>query len=206
MDDKKGKAKKEALSTRQNRNDSLFYATIPLVLCYEGGYVDDPIDRGGRTNMGVTQKFLNTYRKNAGVTVSYIEDLTREDAIKLYKAEWDMRGFGLLDNADVAKLVYDFSVNSGAHTAIVSLQKTLNKKGYNLVEDGYIGNKTNQAVNAVDEKWLKRELQKSRAEHCDSIVDKHPEQKRFIKGWFNRINDIGKKMGCNTIFKSRHLC
>lgn len=42
-------------------------------------------------------------------------------------------------------------------------------------------------------KWLKKELLKSRAEHCDGIVDKNPEQKRFIKGWFYRINDNGKK-------------
>ena len=123
----------------------------------------------------------------------------------MYKAEWDSRGFGLLDNTDVMKLVYDFSVNSGPNTAIVNLQKVLNKKGYNLKEDGYIGDKTNQAVNSVDEKWLKTELQKSRAEHCDGIVDRNPEQTRFIKGWFNRINDIGNKFGCDTIFKSRHL-
>lgn len=38
----------------------------------------------------------------------------------------------------------------------------------------------------------------------DSIVDRNPEQKRFINGWFNRINDIGNKFGCDTIFKSRH--
>ncbi len=65
------------------------------------------------------------------------------------------------------------------------------------------GGRTNQAVNAVDEKWLKRELQKSRAEHCDGIVDRRPEQKRFIDGWFYRINDIGNRFGCDTIFKSR---
>ena len=103
-------------------------------------------------------------------------------------------------NGDSLKI----SVNSGPSTAIRSLQKVLNKKGYNLKEDGYIGDKTNQAVNSVDEKWLKKELQKSRAEHCDSIVDKNPNQERYIKGWFKRINDIGNKFGCDTIFKSRH--
>lgn len=175
-----------------------------MVMHYEGGFVDDPIDRGGRTNMGITQKFLDTYKRKAGINVDDVKDLTKKDAIALYKAEWDRRGFGLLDNTDVLKLVYDFSVNSGPQTAIVYLQKILNKKGHKLTEDGYIGTKTNQAVNAVDEKWLKRELQKSRAEHCDGIVDRRPEQKRFIDGWFYRINDIGNKFGCDTIFKSRH--
>ena len=175
-----------------------------MVMHYEGGFVDDPIDRGGKTNLGITQRFLDTYKEKAGVNVTDVKDLTKKDAMALYKAEWDSRGFGLLDNTDVMKLVYDFSVNSGPQTAIVSLQKALNQKGYNLVEDGYIGNKTNQAVKEVDEKWLKREFQKLRAEHCDGIVDKHPEQQRFINGWFYRINDIGNKLGCDTIFKSRH--
>ena len=204
MNDELEKNNRGSLAKQKHRSDSLFYATIPLVLHYEGGFVDDPIDRGGKTNMGITQKILDTYKKKAGINVTDVKDLTKKDAMALYKAEWDSRGFGLLDNTDVMKLVYDFSVNSGPQTAIVSLQKALNKKGYNLVEDGYIGDKTNQAVNSVDEKWLKTELQKSRAEHCDGIVDRNPEQKRFINGWFNRINDIGNKFGCDTIFKSRH--
>lgn len=204
MNDELEKNNRGSLAKQKHRSDSLFYATIPIVLHYEGGYVNDKFDRGGETNMGITQKFLDTYKKKAGVNVDNVKNLTKSDAVKLYKAEWDSRGFGLLDNENVMKLVYDFSVNSGPQTAIVSLQKALNKKGYNLVEDGYIGNKTNQAVNAVDEKWLKKELQKSRAEHCDKIVDKFPEQKRFINGWFNRINDVGNKFGCDTIFRSRH--
>lgn len=202
--DELGKKDKSSLAKQKHRSDSLFYATIPTILHYEGGYVNDKFDRGGETNMGITQPFLDTYKKKAGVNVDNVKNLTKSDAIKLYKAEWDSRGFGLLDNTDVMKLVYDFSVNSGPSTAIRSLQKVLNKKGCNLKMDGYIGDKTNQAVNAVDEKWLKKELQKSRAEHCDSIVDEHPEQKRFVNGWFNRINDIGNKFGCETILKSRH--
>ena len=203
--DELGKGNKDSLSKQEHRSDSLFYATIPMVLHYEGGYVNDPLDKGGKTNYGITQKFLGAYKKKANVNVSDVKDLTKKDAIDLYKAEWNTRGFGLLDNTDVMKLVYDFAVNSGPQTAIVNLQKVLNKKGHNLIEDGYIGNKTNQAVNAVDDKWLKKELQKSRANHCDGIVDRNPEQKRFIKGWFYRINDIGNKLGCDTIFKNRHL-
>ncbi len=78
-------------------------------------------------------------------------------------------------------------------------------KTNNVYVDGYIGEQTNKAVNSVDEKWLIKEIQKARAEHCDNIVDKHPNQRVFIQGWFNRINDIGRKCGCDTICESRHL-
>lgn len=196
---------KDSKAKEQQHGDILFYSTIPVVLKYEGGYVDNPNDRGGKTNMGVTQGFLHSYKERAGVTADDVTELTKDDALKLYKAHWDAFGFGKLDNPDVTGLVYDFSVNSGAGTAIKYLQKALNKKGHNLVVDGYIGEKTNNAVNAVDEEWLKREIQKSRAEHCDRIVDKDPTQQVFIKGWFRRINEVGNKYGCDATFNSRHI-
>lgn len=178
---------------------------MPNTLSYEGGLIDDPFDRGGRTNMGITQGFLNTYKNKAGVKANSVDDITIEDAIELYKAEWDTYGCGLLDNTDVMRLIHDFSVNSGPKVAISKMQKILNKRGSDLKTDGYIGVKTNNAVNSVDEKWLKKEIQKSRAEHCDRIVEKYPEQLRFIGGWFNHINDIGEKCGCDTILKSKHF-
>ena len=189
----------------QQRSDSLFYSTIPLVLKYEGGFTDNPNDRGGRTNMGVTQGFLDTYKERAGVSVDDVRHLKEEDAIELYRTEWNIYGFGKLDNSNVMKLVYDFAVNSGPLVAIKYLQRILNGKGKKLAVDGYIGENTNRAANSVDEKWLVREIQKSRAEHCDRIVGQDPKQREFIKGWFNRINDIGKKCGCDTVFRSRYL-
>ena len=192
-------------NTKKQRSDSLFYNTIPTTLNYEGGFVNDSRDRGGMTNMGITQNFLNTYKNKAGIDVDNVKHLTNKDAIKLYKAEWDTYGFGFLDNTNVMKLIHDFSVHSGPYIAITNLQHILNKKGHDLIPDGYIGEKTNNAVNSVDEKWLKNEIQKYRAQHCDNIVDRHPEQKYFIKGWFNRINDISRKCGCDTIFKSKHF-
>ena len=192
-------------SKQQQRSDALFYSTIPVVLKYEGGFTDNPNDRGGRTNMGITQRFLDTYKERARVNVDDVRHLKKEDVIELYRTEWNIYGFGKLDNSNVMKIVYDFSVNSGPQVAIKYMQRILNKKGKNLAVDGYIGENTNRAVNSVDEKWLVREILKARAEHCDRIVDKEPKQREFIKGWFKRINDIGKKSGCDTVFKSRHL-
>lgn len=195
----------DSISKEQQRSDSLFFSTLPMVLRYEGGLVNNPKDRGGKTNLGITKGFLNTYKKKSGVKVDDVEKLTQGDAVKLYKAEWDIFGFGKLDNTDVMKLIYDFSVNSGPKTAIKYLQQSLNKKGHNLQVDGYIGKKTNDAVNAVDEQWLKDDIQKARAEHYDAIVDNDSEQKEFIIGWFNRLNDIGRKYGTGIKLRSRHL-
>ena len=33
-----------------------FDSCLPLILVFEGGYTNDPTDRGGATNKGITQK------------------------------------------------------------------------------------------------------------------------------------------------------
>lgn len=57
--DELGKNNRGSLAKEKHRSDSLFYATIPIVLHYEGGYVNDKFDRGGETNMGITQMVEN---------------------------------------------------------------------------------------------------------------------------------------------------
>ena len=90
-----------ATTEQQQRSNSLFYSTIPLILKYEGGFSDNPNDRGGKTNMGVTQGFLDTYKERAGVSVDDVRHLKEEDAIELYRTEWNIYGFGKLDNSNV---------------------------------------------------------------------------------------------------------
>ena len=127
--DELGKKDKSSLAKQKHRSDSLFYATIPLVLHYEGGFVDDPIDRGGKTNMGITQKFLDTYKRTAGVNVADVKDLTKKDAINLYKAEWDSRGFGLLDNTDVMNLFMIFLLIQVHKQQLFLCRRLLTRKG-----------------------------------------------------------------------------
>lgn len=69
-------ARNKSLSKDWQRSDSLFYSTLPMVLRYEGGFVNNPKDRGGKTNMGITQGFLKIYKNKAGVTVDDVENLT----------------------------------------------------------------------------------------------------------------------------------
>ena len=42
--------------------DSSYNDALAFVLRWEGGFVDDPRDRGGRTMKGVTQNVYNAWR------------------------------------------------------------------------------------------------------------------------------------------------
>ena len=51
---------------------------ISKVLEHEGGYVNDPKDLGGETNFGITKRWYPDLD---------IKNLTKEDAIEIYKKD-----------------------------------------------------------------------------------------------------------------------
>ena len=71
-----------------------FLESVRKVLKSEGGYVNNPLDRGKATNRGGTLATLNEYfkLKNLGeATEKNIRDLTEEEAINIYK---EIRNYG----------------------------------------------------------------------------------------------------------------
>ncbi len=90
--DELGKSKKVSFSTQKHRSHSLFYTAIPTVLHYEGGYANDKFDRGSETNMGITQPFLDTYKKKAGVNVDNVNNLTKNNVINYIKQNGIVEG------------------------------------------------------------------------------------------------------------------
>ncbi|MGH8083083.1 MAG: glycosyl hydrolase 108 family protein, partial [Lysobacter sp.] len=102
-----------------------FDSYFPQLLRFEGGYVDDPADPGGATNMGIT---LGTFQAHAqsllGIapTLDNLRALTVPQAGVLYKTlYWDTIYGDALSTQELAELIFDFKVNAGAH-AITLLQ------------------------------------------------------------------------------------
>lgn len=99
----------------------------------EGGYVNDPNDPGGETNMGITKR---TYPDED------IKNLTKERASFLYRRDfWDKCRCGELPPG-VDLLVFDISVNQGTDIAIRLLQLAIN-----VTVDGIIGPMTLMTAN-----------------------------------------------------------
>jgi lysozyme family protein len=118
-----------------------FPAALALVLKDEGGYVDNPADPGGATNLGITLRTLAAWRGIATLPKSEVLNLTVAEAGKIYKARyWDaIRGDDLPAGLDYA--VFDYAVNTGPGASAKALQRVLS-----VPIDGVIGPVTLEAA------------------------------------------------------------
>lgn len=180
---------------------------FPKLLKYEGGFVNDPTDRGGATNMGVT---FNTFKSwgydNDGDGDVDVEDLrkeTPEQAMAICKAGyWDKWKADLIPSQAVAESLVEWIWGSGKWGIIIP-QRILG-----LTADGVVGPKTLEAVKKADPPIFHEKLRLAKLNFIDGIVinsvmtykQTHPNateeellkftQKRFEKGWKRRINEF----------------
>ena len=151
--------------------------SFTLLLKSEGGYVDNPADPGGRTNLGVTQ---NTWESWVGRPSNEKEmrGLTPSDVAPLYKKKfWDACSCDDLP-AGVDYLVFDFAVNAGVGRSAKTLQSAVG-----ATPDGSIGKVTVAAANGIPASDLIEKFSQIKTEFYQSL----PTFSTFGKGWLNRV-------------------
>ena len=162
----------------------------PFILKWEGGFVNDPADLGGATNMGVTIGAWKScgYDKDGDgdIDVDDLRLLTREDVVKrvLKPHYWDRWKADLVISQSVANILVDWVWASGAH-GIKIPQRLLG-----VSVDGIVGPKTLAAVNARNPRELFDMIKIARFDFIEDICRKRPANNKFKRGWMNRINDI----------------
>lgn len=163
---------------------------LPFILSWEGGYVNDPVDKGGATNMGVT---IATWRNvgydkdgDGDIDVDDLKLLSKDDVLNrvLKPHYWDKWKADQIKSQSVANILVDWVWGSGAN-GIKLPQKLLG-----LTVDGIVGPKTLAAVNSSDSLVLFNTIKAEREAFLYRIVERDPTQKRFIKGWLNRLNAL----------------
>lgn len=133
-----------------------FDAAVERVLRAEGGYVNDPADRGGETNFGISS------RANPDIDV---RNLTRQGAVRIYRERyWEPIKADTLP-AELQQPAFDAAVNQGVGWTRDALKQA----------GGDLG------------KFL--DLREARYRE---IVAADPSQKRFFKGWMNRLAEYRK--------------
>jgi lysozyme family protein len=163
---------------KENWNDS-----FTAVLKHEGGFVNNPKDPGGMTNLGVTRSAWQAYL-NRDVTEAEMRALTPETVKPFYKAMyWDkIKGDQLPAGVDYA--AYDLAVNSGTGRAAKYLQQIAG-----VVSDGVIGPKSLEAIKSCDPEQVVEAL-------CDMRLDflkRLPTFDTFGKGWSRRVAEVKDK-------------
>jgi len=198
-----------------------YVAAVALVLDREGGFVDDPRDRGGTTNWGISLRFLKgegAFDADGDGIADFdldfdgdidghdIRKLTRADAVWLYHESFWLPLGAARFARPLGEAMFDQAVNGGLKAARKLLQEALNvcyrinpPNGLPpLAVDGQVGPSTRCAYDAVLQfpalgmPALIREYRAAAATRYRAIVARHPSQARFLNGWLRRAEHLGR--------------
>ena len=159
-----------------------------LILKNEGGYVDNPSDPGGATNLGCTKATWEAWVGHP-VTKDDIKALTPNDVMPLYKVKyWDtIKGDDLPKGVDYA--VFDYAINSGPSRAAKTLQSIIG-----AVADGQIGPSTLATIQLFEAVDLSEKICDNRLAFLQNL----PTYGTFGKGWSRRILEV-KNMAMSMV-------
>jgi lysozyme family protein len=160
----------------------------------EGGYVNDPNDRGGETNYGIT---IAVARAN-GYTGA-MRDLPLSTALYIYRRlYWTGPKFDRVaeHSESIAEEMFDTGVNMGPGVAAAFLQRALtalNRSGKDypdLKPDGSIGPVTLDALEAYlrvrgaeGEGVLLKALDALQGERYIGLAERRDKNETFLYGW-----------------------
>jgi len=143
--------------------DKLFKRALNFVLKWEGGYVNNPSDKGGATNMGITQYTYNSWLKSLGLAGRDVRHITRAEVEQIYyKNYWRKAGCHNM-SPKFALLAFDTAVNMGLA-------------------------RVNQFLRIAEWKYPKKFIEAREAKYKEFA--KFGNQKIFLNGWLNRLNAL----------------
>jgi lysozyme family protein len=147
----------------------------------EGGFVNDPTDKGGITKFGITKPTLTEWLGHEA-TDADIAALTRDDAERVYRELFlERTRFDEIADPVLLELVVDCAVLHGRSAAGHWLQEAAG-----VTADGKVGPATIAAVNAAKPLQLYLRICATRWRFMGADVGANPAQAKFIHGWCNR--------------------
>lgn len=161
---------------------------------HEGGFVDDPVDRGGATKYVVT---IATWRRYArplfGIEprVATLRRITPAMASEIFRVSyWEPSRSDQLNDIELARLHSDTAYLAGSGNAARILQRAINRAGGSVSVDGAIGPMTLAAANTLDRSTLYAAYKEEHWAHHERDIGKNPQQSRFRNGWWNILESF----------------
>ena len=149
---------------------------LDLVLKSEGGWVNNPKDPGGETNLGVTKAVWEEY---VGHPVQTMKNLTKDDVAPLYEQKYWRACYGEVLPRGLDFIVFSMGVNAGPGRSVKLLQQSIG-----CVPDGVIGPRTRELISASNSANLIAKFSETRREYYRSLKT-FP---IFGKGWLSRVD------------------
>lgn len=148
-----------------------FDRALRFTLRWEGGFVNDPDDPGGRTNKGITQAVYRDWKDDPAADVAQIAD---EEVAAIYRQNyWDPLCRDLGD--PLALVTFDSAVNCGVRRTRGWLDKA---------DSGTVG-----TLQAAKYMLTVRQL------HYETLVTARPRMAKFLRGWLNRLAALREEAG-----------
>jgi len=166
---------------------------LKIILKNEGGYVNDPDDRGGETYRGISRrhhphwigwKYLDSRNTVKGEIYEDLEEIVELFYFGNYYTR--IAGKELINIHPLLALhVFDFAVNAGVSKAVRMLQKIAS-----VDQDGIIGPITLAGLKR-DPEMMYIKFYSSRIIFYREIatIDNN---RKFLSGWLRRIRDCSK--------------
>ncbi|DAA84915.1 TPA: hypothetical protein CPT87_07200 [Candidatus Gastranaerophilales bacterium HUM_5] len=153
--------------------NELFKKALAFVLKWEGGFVNDPDDKGGATNKGITQSTYNRYRKRKGLQLQTVRYITQQEVEDIYFNDYWLKSGCEKMSKKFAVLCFDTAVNMG--TGIVKATGMTRNEEF---------------LKAAEYKFPEKYIEAKRAKYYEFA--KYGNQKKFLNGWLNRLNAVAK--------------
>jgi lysozyme family protein len=110
-----------------------FTQAVEIVMRREGGFSDEPADRGGKTMYGISQRQYPDLD---------IGNLTEEQAREIYRRDYWQDEFNEIALQKIAEKLFDGAVNLGKATSVRLLQQALCDIQFTVTIDGRFGAQT----------------------------------------------------------------
>lgn len=133
----------------------------------EGGYVNNPVDPGGATNKGITQRVYDAWRSKKGLVPRSVEQIEDREVAAIYETGYWVPAGCPRQAWPLCLVQFDTAVNMGVQRAL----------GFASSSEGDVDTY----------------LRKRRAYYMN-LASTKPNLQVFLRGWLNRVDALTKEI------------
>lgn len=157
----------------------LFNKCMPIIFKHEGGYVWDPDDPGGETNMGICRLFYPNLD---------IKNLTKDKANAIYYYDYWLRaGIEGILQENAALQIFDMCVNARSKRHGFKKIIRIVQRLVGVDDDGIMGNVTRHAVNTYKGDFA-HDFAHARKVYYEHRCEINPILSKYLVGWNRRVD------------------